>query len=191
MLEGWELRGPQEGGKLGLPGGSVELTGNESREGRQVPFRWSAIGLGLRLGNWIWRLGRRMKINSLIPWLLVSGVHGESACIADERNWGMGLGRKAVGEALLSSLGMGAGRKESPQQVVYYRAGDKTGELGLEGGKENEDNLPVSLASMARGFPERQPRMLRWVRQADGVRKEGRLWIRISLASFPFNAKTS
>lgn len=44
----------------------------------------------------------------------------------------MGLGSKAVGEALLSSLGTGAGRKERPQQVVCYRAGDKTGEMELE-----------------------------------------------------------
>lgn len=41
----------------------------------------------------------------------------------------MGLERKAVGEALFSSLGMGVGGKEGPQQVVCYRAGDKTGEL--------------------------------------------------------------
>lgn len=53
---------PQGGGKLGLPGGLVESLGSRGREGTN-PCRWSASGLGIRLGNWNWRIGKRGKGN--------------------------------------------------------------------------------------------------------------------------------
>lgn len=51
---------------------------------------------------------------------------------------------------------MGAKRKERPQQVVCYKAWDKTEELELEDRKEREDCLSDSLSSVARVFPGRK-----------------------------------
>lgn len=50
---------------------------------------------------------------------------------------------------LLSSLGSGAERKERPQEVVCYKAGDKIRQL--EGSKETGDHLPVSMAAVDSG----------------------------------------
>ena len=97
----------------------------------------------------------------------------------------MRLGRKAVGETLFSFLGMGTGRKER-QRVVFYRAGGNTGEFELENGKEKANHVSLSLASMASGFLDRLPRML--VGEPKRWGKEGRLWKRVCLVSFPFNA---
>jgi hypothetical protein len=64
------------------------------------------------------------------------------------------------------------GRREEdmPLQVFCYRLGDETAELELEGARESEDCLPVSLASIACGFPGKSCLKCWPVRQRDGVR---------------------
>lgn len=62
--------------------------------------------------------------------------------------------------------------EDRPLQLFCYRVEIETTttELELEDGKESEDCLPVSLASMANGFP-RENCLGCWpVRQRDGVR---------------------
>lgn len=49
---------------------------------------------------------------------------------------------------------MGAERKERTQKMVYYKAGDSTGDLELEDRREGEDSIlafQVSVASKVLG----------------------------------------
>lgn len=52
-------------------------------------------------------------------------------------------------EDLFTHPGIGTEKKESPEQVACYKAGNKTGELGLEDGNEIEVHLPDFLLNMA------------------------------------------
>ena len=47
---------------------------------------------------------------------------------------------------------MGAARKERPQQVVYYRAGDETGRLYMEEMRESVDLMLTYLFCWPTGF---------------------------------------
>lgn len=55
--------------------------------------------------------------------------------------------------------------------MCQLQAGDETEEL--EGGKESEDRLPDSLASVASAFPGRTSGIGRWDR---GLDEEGSTW---------------
>lgn len=72
--------------------------------------------------------------------LVVEGVHRKNE-------------NRVCHQNLHGSLGTGTEMVESPQQGVWYRAGDEAGALDLEQRRESEDCLPTSLTCVVNRFP--------------------------------------
>lgn len=68
---GWWWESLQEGENLGHEE-FVQFQGSGTWDGREDIGKWSTAVLEMRLGNWNWRIGRRVNINYLVTWSLWS-----------------------------------------------------------------------------------------------------------------------
>ena len=86
--------------------------------------------------------------------ICVHGQHGQKGCsdrlspvkVGKTKGWDE---EKAESEDLFTLPGMGTEKKESPEEVACSKAENKTGELGLEDGKEIEVHRPDFLLRTA------------------------------------------